>query len=57
MTTSTSSTTAVGDDLAGILIALIAFYVGGIASGQKFDRHGLASHPTSTTSQVPVDAD
>ena len=39
------------------LIALISFYVGGIASGQKFDRHGLASHPTTTTSAVPVDAD
>lgn len=45
----------VADDVAGILIALIAFYVGGIASGQKFDRRGLASHPTTTTSSVPVD--
>ncbi len=45
----------VADDVAGILIALIAFYVGGIASGQKFDRHGLASHPTTTTSSVPVE--
>ena len=45
----------VADDVAGILIALIAFYIGGIASGQKFDRHGLASHPTTTTSSVPVD--
>ena len=45
----------VADDLAGILIALIAFYVGGIASGQKFERHGLASHPTTTTSAVPVE--
>jgi hypothetical protein len=44
----------VSDDVAGILIALIAFYLGGIASGQKFDRHGLASHPTTTTSSVPV---
>jgi hypothetical protein len=43
------------DDVAGILIALIAFYLGGIASGQKFDRHGLASHPTTTTSSVPVE--
>ncbi len=47
----------VADDIAGVVIALIAFYVGGIASGQKFDRHGLASHPTSTTSAVPVDVD
>ncbi len=47
----------VADDVAGILIALISFYVGGIASGQKFERHGLSSHPTTTTSAVPVDAD
>ena len=47
----------VADDIAGILIALIAFYVGGIASGQKFERHGLASHPTTSTSAVPVEPD
>lgn len=47
----------IADDFAGIVIALFAFWVGGLASGQKFDRHGLASHPTSTTSQVPVDVD
>ena len=51
----------VADDVAGILIALIAFYVGGIASGQKFERHGLASHPPTTatapvTPPCPVDA-
>jgi hypothetical protein len=45
----------IADDIAGIVIAFVAFYVGGIASGQKFDRHGLSSHPTTTTSQVPVD--
>jgi hypothetical protein len=47
----------IADDLAGIVIALFSFWLGGLASGQKFDRHGLASHPTSTTSQVPVDAE
>ncbi|QBR94432.1 inositol phosphorylceramide synthase [Nocardioides euryhalodurans] len=46
----------IADDVAGILIALLAFYLGGIASGQKFERHGLASHPTTTTSAVPVEA-
>ena len=46
----------VADDLAGIAIAIVAFYVGGIASGQKFDRH-LRSHPTTTTSKVPIDVD
>jgi hypothetical protein len=45
------------DDVAGILIALVAFYVGGRASGQKFERHGLASHPTADSSAVPVDVD
>ena len=45
----------IADDIAGVMIAFISFYVGGIASGQKFDRHGLSSHPTTTTSQVPVD--
>jgi hypothetical protein len=47
----------IADDFAGVVIALFAFWAGGLASGQKFDRHGLSSHPTSTTSQVPVDAD
>ena len=47
----------VADDVAGILIALLAFYLGGLASGQVFERHGLASHPTTTTSAVPVDAE
>ena len=45
----------IADDVAGILIALLAFYLGGIASGQKFERHGLASHPSTLTSAVPVD--
>ncbi len=47
----------VADDVAGIMIALIAFYLGGVASGQKFEHHGLASHPTTTTSAVPVHRD
>ncbi|MCW2844791.1 MAG: hypothetical protein JWN22_2707 [Nocardioides sp.] len=47
----------IADDLAGIMIAFVAFYVGGLASGQKFDKHGLASHPTTTTSVIPVDQD
>ncbi|WP_435770447.1 phosphatase PAP2 family protein [Nocardioides sp. SYSU DS0651] len=46
----------VADDIAGVAIAVVAFYLGGIASGQKFDRH-LHSHPTTTTSKVPIDAD
>jgi hypothetical protein len=45
----------IADDIAGVMIAFVSFYVGGIASGQKFDKHGLHSHPTTTTSAVPVD--
>ncbi len=47
----------VADDVAGVAIALISFFLGGLASGQKFDRHGLSSHPTTTTSRVPIEAD
>ncbi|WP_028643474.1 phosphatase PAP2 family protein [Nocardioides sp. URHA0020] len=45
----------IADDIAGVCIALVSFYLGGIASGQKFDHLGLTSHPTTTTSKVPVD--
>ncbi len=45
----------VADDIGGIAIALVAFYVGGLATGQKFDRRGMTSYPTTTTSAVPVE--
>ncbi len=45
----------IADDVAGILIAFVAFYLGGIASGQRFERRSLQSHPTTTTSVIPVD--
>ncbi len=45
------------DDIAGIMIAFVAFYVGGVASGQRFERRGLSPRPTTTTSAVPVDQD
>ena len=45
------------DDIAGITIAFVSFYVAGLATGQKFDPGGLASHPTTTTSKVPVSRD
>ncbi len=35
----------IADDIAGVMIAFVSFYVGGIASGQKFDKHGLALAP------------
>ncbi len=47
----------VADDIAGALIAFLAVYLGGIATGQKFDRRGLSSHPTTSTRRVPVDDD
>ncbi|MGH3371472.1 MAG: phosphatase PAP2 family protein [Nocardioidaceae bacterium] len=45
----------IADDVAGALIAVVAVYVGGLATGQRFDRHGLASHPTTSTADVPVE--
>ena len=45
----------IADDVAGAIIAVVAVYIGGLATGQKFDRHGLASHPTTSTADVPVE--
>ncbi len=45
----------IADDVAGVLIALLAFYLGGLASGQKFERRSLQSHPTTTTSAIPTE--
>ena len=45
----------IADDLGGVVIALLSVYLGGIASGQKFDRYGRASHPTTSTADVPVE--
>jgi hypothetical protein len=47
----------IADDIAGAVIAFVSFYIGGIATGQRFDEHGRHSHPTTTTSDVPVDAE
>jgi hypothetical protein len=47
----------IADDVAGVLIALVSFYVGGLASGQRFEAGGLRSHPTTTTAAVPVLSD
>jgi len=46
----------VADDIAGAAIAIFSVWLGGVASGQKFDP-GFRSHPTTTTSKVPVDQD
>lgn len=45
------------DDIAGAVIAVVAVYLGALATGQKFDRRGRSSHPTTTTQDVPVEAD
>jgi membrane-associated phospholipid phosphatase len=45
----------IADDLAGVVIAVVSVYVGGLATGHKFDRKGRAAHATTTTSEVPID--
>jgi len=45
----------IADDIAGAGIAVASVYLGGLATGQKFDRRGRASHPTASTAKVPVD--
>ncbi|TIC79500.1 inositol phosphorylceramide synthase [Nocardioides sp. GY 10127] len=47
----------IADDVAGMTLALVSFYVAGLATGQRFDHGGLTSHPTTTTSKIPVDHD
>ena len=39
----------IADDIYGAIIAFVAFYIGGLATGQKFDEHGRHTHPTTTT--------
>ncbi len=44
----------IADDIAGASIAIVSVWLGGWATGQKFERHGLSSRPTTTTAIVPV---
>lgn len=44
----------IADDVAGALIAFVSVYVGGRATGQKFGRWGRFSHPTTTSSKIPL---
>lgn len=45
----------IADDVAGAFIAIVSVYVAGLATGQRFDRHGRSSHPTTSTGDVPLD--
>jgi hypothetical protein len=45
----------IADSIVGSLIAVVSVYVGGLATGQRFERHGRSSRPTSSTRQVPVE--
>jgi len=56
----------IADDIAGVTIALISFYVGGVASGQKFERLAppeprkatdSETEPATTGSAVSADVD
>jgi membrane-associated phospholipid phosphatase len=44
----------IADDVAGAAIAIVSVWLGGKATGQKFERHGRSSRPTTTTALVPV---
>ena len=45
----------IADDVAGIVIALVAFYLGGVATHQRFDRHPLidemAEQPSASAAE------
>ena len=45
----------IADDIAGLAIAVVAVYLAALGTGQKFDRGGRSSHPTTSTRDVPVD--
>ncbi|MGI8900067.1 MAG: phosphatase PAP2 family protein [Nocardioides sp.] len=46
----------IADDIAGALIAVVSVWIAGLATGQRFDRGGRASHPTTSTRRVPVES-
>jgi len=47
----------VSDVVAGAVIAGVSVWLGALATGQRFDRHGRGSHPTTSTASVPVGDD
>jgi len=44
----------IADDVAGALIAIVSVWLGGKATGQKFEKHGRSTHPTTSTARVPA---
>ncbi|WP_181311896.1 phosphatase PAP2 family protein [Nocardioides campestrisoli] len=44
----------VADDLGGVAIALVSFYLGGLAAGQKFTKRGLRQDRTPEEDAVPT---
>ena len=47
----------IADDVAGLAIALVAVYLAALGTGQRFDRGGRSSHPTTSTSDVPIEVE
>jgi hypothetical protein len=47
----------IADDVAGVMIGFVAFYLGGIATGQRFDRGSLRPQPSASTDRVAVESD
>jgi hypothetical protein len=47
----------IADDVAGAAIAFISVWLSGLATGQRFERHGKGSHPTTSTARLPVGHD
>jgi membrane-associated phospholipid phosphatase len=45
----------IADDIGGVAIAVLAVWLGALATGQKFERHGKTSRPTTSTADVPVE--
>jgi hypothetical protein len=45
----------IADDIAGAAIAGLAVWLGGVATGQRFERGGAAVQPTTSTASVPVE--
>jgi hypothetical protein len=43
----------IADDIAGVVIALVSYYLGGVASYQKFDRRHVVADESASTATAP----